>query len=102
MSEQEDSRSNLAYSDDIVMDLASEHDGSDIAEKQLIEKYIDKAFNYVKDDNTAVVLMEKNLNPNITPQGLAIETARIDGEHGNTKQKLLNIDHLKKQNRRMS
>ena len=77
------------------MDLASVHDGSDIAEKQLIEKYIDKAFNYVKDDNTAVVLMEKNLNPNITPQGLAIETARID-EHGNTKQKLLNIDQLKK------
>ena len=67
MSAQEDSKSNITYSDDIVMDLASEHDGSDIAEKQLIEKYIDKAFNYVKDDNTAVVLMEKNLNPNITP-----------------------------------
>ena len=67
MSAQEDSGSNIAYSDDIVMDLASENDGSDIAEKQLIEKYIDKAFNYVKDDDTAVVLMEKNLNPNITP-----------------------------------
>ena len=32
---------------------------------------------------------------------MAIETARID-EHGNTKQKLLNIDNLKKQSRRMS
>ena len=84
-----------------MMDLASENDASDIAERQLITKYIDKAFNFVQDENSAIVLMEKNLNKNNTAQGLDLETALID-EHGNTKEKLLKIDKVKKQSRRMS
>ena len=55
----------------------------------------------MQDEYTAVALMDKNLNKNITPQGLAFETALID-EKDSRKSKLLKIDQVKKSSRRMS
>ena len=59
---EEDTKSNLSTHNDVVMDLATPKDTHDPKEQHLISRYIDKAFNAVKDADSAAALLEQRIN----------------------------------------
>ena len=56
------------------MELGTPKNHEDIKEKQLITRYIDKAFSAVKNANSALALLEKRVTKQNTMAKLQLET----------------------------